>query len=150
MTRKIVKATHYGIWRRGNIELPCYVLESGQRVISTRGIAKSLGMSDTGVQTPRLLASKSLKPFITNDLISEYKNPVVFETHLGSVGHGHDAKLLIKICNVVLDARSSGVLHYNHVNVAEQCEQIVRAFAMVGIEAIIDEVTGYQKVRECA
>jgi len=33
------------------------------------------------------------------------------------------------------------------VNIADQCEILVRGFARVGIIALVDEATGYQKDR---
>src|SRR5262245_34382099 len=42
------KASHAGILRIDSAELPCYVLEGGERVLSTRGIMKSLGRTWRG------------------------------------------------------------------------------------------------------
>jgi hypothetical protein len=33
-------------------------------------------------------------------------------------------------------------------HIAKQCELLVRAFARVGIVALVDEVTGYQEIRD--
>src|SRR5947209_1963627 len=42
------RATHSGVLKIGDAEIPCYVLENGERVLSTRGIMKSLGRTWRG------------------------------------------------------------------------------------------------------
>lgn len=40
---KIVKATHEGVLRIGDFEIPCYNLENGERVLSRIGVIKAIG-----------------------------------------------------------------------------------------------------------
>ena len=42
------KATHQGKMLVGDIELDCYVLEDGRRVIHKRGMAKALNLKSAG------------------------------------------------------------------------------------------------------
>ena len=60
---------------------------------------------------------------------------------------GSEATLLIEICDRYLDARAQNLLKSNQAHLARQAETIVRSCAKVGIIALIDEATGYQKVR---
>lgn len=52
------------------------------------------------------------------------------------------------MCDAVLSARDEGVLQKQQLHIARASEILMRSFAKVGIIALIDEVTGYQKVRE--
>jgi len=60
---------------------------------------------------------------------------------------GYEATILADICDAVLAARDAGVLTGKQLAVAKQCEILTRAFAKVGIIALVDEATGYQKIR---
>ena len=42
------KASHFGTIAVGNIEIPCFVLEDGRRVISGRGLTTAVGMKGRG------------------------------------------------------------------------------------------------------
>ncbi len=66
----------------------------------------------------------------------------------GKVAVGYEATMLPEICDALLTARQKGVLTPKQLEIAEQCEMLTRAFAKVGIIALIDEVTGYQEVRD--
>src|SRR4051794_29140767 len=62
------KATHSGILKIGDAEIPCYVLENGERILSTRGIMKSLGRTwrgrkYAGTELPVFLEANNIKPF---------------------------------------------------------------------------------------
>src|SRR5690349_9459408 len=63
-------ATHTGVLRVGDVEIDCYVLENGERILSTRGVMRSLGRSwrgrkHPGTQLPVFLEAKNLYPFIS-------------------------------------------------------------------------------------
>ena len=51
------------------------------------------------------------------------------------------------VCDVYLDARKAGVLTESQERVAAQAELLIRGFARVGIVALVDEATGYQRDR---
>jgi len=73
--------------------------------------------------------------------------PVKFKTPAGNVAYGYEATVLADICEAVLAARRGGHLMKQQEHIAAQCEILVRGFARVGIIALIDEVTGYQRDR---
>jgi P63C domain len=60
---------------------------------------------------------------------------------------GYPATVLPDICDVVLAARKAGVLLKHQEHIADQCEILVRGFARVGIIALVDEATGFQRDR---
>jgi len=52
------------------------------------------------------------------------------------------------VCEAVLQARDAGALRSDQeLRYAQYCDVLIRAFAKVGIIALVDEVTGYQEVR---
>jgi len=136
----------------GDRELECYVLEGGKRVLSGRGMQEALGLGQAhGALLRDFTTQKSIIPFISNDLAMELKNPIRFirPGRGGVLATGFEDHLLPDLCDAILEARNSGVLKgKRQLEIAAQCEIVVRALSRVGISALIDEVTGYQEVRD--
>ncbi|WP_368750305.1 P63C domain-containing protein [Klebsiella aerogenes] len=134
----------------GDVEIQCYVLSTGERVLSQRGMASGLGMSTTA--TERLLnfvGGDRIKPFLNNDVLPLIETPIKFKhPGGGGVAFGYPATILADICDAVLEARKAGTLQKQQAHIAERAEILVRGFARVGIVALVDEATGYQKARE--
>ena len=153
----IAKATHDGEIPIGEAKIPCAVLEDGTRVLTQQGVLLAIGRARSakggqgasqGVdQLPAFLAAKNLKPFISKDLRAS-TTPIRFRLPSGGLAYGYDAGLLPKVCDVYLKAREQGELRGRQSLIAQQCEIIVRGLADVGIRALVDEATGYEKVRE--
>lgn len=143
----------------GDIEIPCYVLDDGTRVLSQRGLQLGIGMSTSGGSSgEQRLASFSVslaeKSKENNELSTRstalaerLKNPIRFNLG-GKVAHGYEATVLADLCDAILGARALGLLMKQQEHIAAQAEILVRGFARVGIIALIDEATGYQKDRE--
>lgn len=145
----VKKATHHGELQLGDVSLPCFVLEDGQRLISKRGMAEGLGsINARGNTLAAITRSKSLNPFIGQDLMMAVKNPIEFDDPWGHVAHGYPSDVLMELCNAVLECRRAGQLHHKQEDIARQCEILVLATSKVGILALIDEATGYQAVRD--
>jgi len=133
----------------GNISVPCHVLNDGSRVIAQREVIKAL----TGQERPsgsitRIIESDNLRPFINSDGIAKK----IIQYDLSGPGHqmsayGYEATLLVEVCEAFLRARDAGILTDGQKKIARAADIILRACAKVGIIALIDEATGYQKVR---
>jgi hypothetical protein len=153
MTKKIPKATHSGTLKIGKTEIPCYVLEDGQRILSTRGLLKSLGRTSmvskrSEGKYPVFLESRRLEPFIPKDLaVQGTLDAKPFKTDKGSKSKGYSADLLPTICEIYLKARDADVLLPNQLHIAKKCDILIRGFAKVGIIALVDEATGYESFR---
>lgn len=150
------KATHGSADRPlkiGDVAIPCYVLDDGTRVLSQRGLIAGIGMSagSTKGGDARPVAffeSEAMKPFEINNLTAMLRAPIQFRPqHGGRPAYGYPATILADVCETVLAARQAGKLPSRQSSIADQCEVLVRAFARVGIIALIDEATGYQKDR---
>lgn len=146
--KDLPQATHEGILTIGDAEIPCYVLEGGERVISTRGVMAALkrtwrGRKYTGTELPVFLEAKNLNPFISQELAAVLSE-VDFKTPRGARAEGFKAKLLPMLCETYLKARESNALTAPQLVVAMQAEILVRGLAQIGIIAMIDEATGFQ------
>ena len=137
----------------GNVAISCYVLEDKMRVLTQRGVFTAFdtrrgGHHKAGAELPRFLASKALAPHITGELRLALTTPILFTPPNGPIAHGYPATLLPDICDVILSARSAGDLIPRQLGLAERSEILLRGFARVGIIALVDEATGYQRIRE--
>ncbi len=154
----IKKATHGSPdhpLKIGDIEIPCYVLEDGTRVLSQRGLQTGIGMSIGGgskVGEQRVavfIESLGQKGADIKDLPARLRNPIRFTIPGGGrAAYGYEATVLADMCDAILSARQKGgILQPQQAHIAEQCEILVRGFARVGIIALVDEATGYQRDR---
>jgi len=134
------------------IEIACYVLENGKRVLYQRAMVNALGMSrgssgsTGGDRLAKFATQKAIKPFL-QDRLSAVTEPIKFRTPSGGLAYGYDATILADICEAVLKARDQGLLQKQQDHIAMRCEILIRGFARVGIIALVDEATGYQEFR---
>lgn len=153
----IPKASHSGILSIGNINIPCAVVKmpNGEvfRLLTQRGMLKALGRSPGSLQKqgdremPVFVTSENLKPFITNELIG-VGEPIQFRMANSQKALGYRAELLPMVCGVYLDAERTGKLLPQQQNLANVCHILQKAFSTVGLVSLVDEVCGYQKIRD--
>lgn len=140
--------------RIGEIEIPCYVLEDGRRVIVQGGMFLALDMKQgtagrgEGDRLAKFIGSKAVSPFIPEALEKVIRTPIHFGITGGRDAYGYEATILADLCEAVLDARTRGKLHYQQEHIAQRCEILIRGWARGGIIALVDEATGYQDIRE--
>lgn len=162
MENKVLKAK-YGSDKTplqlGELSIPCYVLEDGTRVFSGRGIQKILGSTAT--------SGKWLEKFVNSDEISPYlavkktgilsvldklSNPIKFYRNSAggsqSETYGYEVTLLIDICDAIISSSETG--KFNDKSIIKNANIIIRAVAKVGIIALVDEATGYDKEKKRA
>ncbi len=144
-------ASHEGELEIAGLNLPVAVTSDGTRLMISKAFMTALGRpwkgSYAGTELPNFIAAKNLLPFITREL-REVLAPIEFVNKTGQKAMGYRAELLPLVCDVYLDARKKGkVLTESQQRVAEQAEVLMRGFARVGIVALVDEATGYQRDR---
>lgn len=129
------------------INLPCHVLSNEKRVIAQREIIGLFTGNKKGGLDRYLMAS-NLQNFLPERLKNKSldQTMALFTTN-GLVAQAFEGEDVVDLCEMYLKARDAGVLQKNQQHLAAQAEVIVRSFAKVGIVALIDEATGYQKVR---
>ena len=165
----LVKVIATGTLKLGQFELDCAVIEGEDkkpiRVLSSRKFQKALDISSKnknglvyiettpendeknhGVSLPAFLASQTLRQFITQETMDHCKL-YKFKNAKGMTSHAYTAELLAEVCEVYLCARDAGVLLPHQLHIAERCDKLMRAFARVGLNALVDEATGYQAQR---
>ena len=139
--------------RLGDIEIPCYVLEDGTRLLSLTGLINALKISSGSTRSGdsrlvQFVESDSIRPHAKGQLVEALRQPIQFiPPHGGRSAYGYPATVLADIFEGVLAAREAGPLTASQQAIAKQCEVLVRGFARVGIIALVDEVTGYEKDR---
>lgn len=142
--------------RIGNVEIPAYVLSNGMRILSGRGLqgAFALGQKRGDILKnvlTGLLSKPGAKELAHSDLLEALANPIRFirPGRGGKLATGYEATVLADICDFILGARTKGMLKTKQGELlAEQAEILQRGFAKVGIIALVDEVTGYQEIRD--
>lgn len=155
MSKRIIK--YEGDLDLNGLIIPCYVLDDGTRVISGRAMQNALKITNDsnkseeqrpGGDLARFLSSKWFKSLINNELNLEHFSPLTCYKGEQKI-NGYEATTLVDLCNVMLDARKNGKTNTDRQKIiASQCEILIRAFAKVGIIALVDEATGYQFERE--
>ena len=156
--RAIPTALHRGELNIIDISVPCYVLDNGVRVIGRTSATEVLTGIRGGGALEKYIAVKALEPFISKDLVLERMVPFRLPEVEGlekSV-KGLPADLFIQICQGFVSALQS---HFRqdspHPRLTERQQQMamqaslfLSACANLGLEALIDEATGYQYERE--
>ena len=160
MSQKIRRATHTGELEIGALKIPCAVLDDGSRVLSENGITNAIFGSRSGYSKrrttklktegdslPLFLAPDRLRPFISPDLVDGPLKLIEYQQN-DRVVFGFSAELLPAICDVWLQARDAGALQAQQLDKAHKADILMRGLAHVGINALVDEATGYQEIRD--
>jgi len=145
------RATHRGMLNIGSIELPCFVLGDGRRVISGRGMTAAIGMKGRGQGAQRIVEHRTIKPFLGSDLSVAISEPILFvgaSPRGNAPSSGFEAVVLQELCEALLSARDAGALQTEQERrYAQFADILIRSFARIGIIALVDEATGYQRDR---
>lgn len=153
---EIFQATHRGYLKIGNeengiIEIPCAVLDNKKRIISQTGLFTAFNRPRKGEKRqeglPSIIGAKNLVEFV-NDEVLEKIQPIHYYHSNGTTSVGYDAELIPLVCELYLDAEEKGVLVSSQEKIVKHAKIIIRSLAKVGINALIDEATGYQYDRE--
>lgn len=154
-------ASHEGTFPLGTMEVSCAVLPNGKRLITQGTFLRALGRSrspkgGTGVLstvdgTPFFLQAEAFKPFINKDLL-ESTTPIFYRTKDGSKDVGYDAAILPMVAEVYLKYRDAaqlerGIVEMRYQKMVAAADVLIRGLAQVGIIALVDEATGYQRDR---
>lgn len=156
MTKQISRAVNQGPIKIGNLQISAAVLDNTERVISIRGLATYLGVKGGGAYweekkksskalLPEFVSAKYLQPYITDEVKELLTNTIVYTALNGQFAEGMKGKILPKICDVWIRALNGGGLNERQQQIAEKAYQLLSAFAEIGVTALIDEATGYQK-----
>ncbi|OFV95089.1 MAG: hypothetical protein A3H94_07075 [Acidobacteria bacterium RIFCSPLOWO2_02_FULL_60_20] len=136
--------------------IPCYVLDNGQRVVGRTSFTEMLTGIKGGGGLEKYLGVGPLKPFIDLGLALERMTPFRLPEVEGLERHvkGLPPDLLIDICQGFVCAleesnrpEPKARLTPRQAEMAIRASMFLVACAKVGLDALIDEVTGYQYER---
>lgn len=131
------------------IDADCYVLNDATRtpVISQRGMAKIIGLSERGNALPRFLNGKAMAEALGAELAAKFANPIKFQWQGGGAEqptsdiNGYDGAMLIDLCNGIVKAGAQLGKRYN--NVAKHASIVLAASAKSGIRGLVYALAGY-------
>jgi len=153
--RDLPKATHEGELIIGDKSIVCAVLEDGRRVINETSMFSVLDRSRTGRkpkkgnggELPAFLSANNLKSLVINSGING-THMIVFAGKTGKKCYGYEATIIPEICKIYLEAEELEILQQSQMPTVKRCKIILHSLASVGITALIDAATGFEKVRE--
>lgn len=144
-------ATHKGTLKLGELNIRCFVLDDGRRVISGRGMTEAIGMKGRGQGIARITGLKVINSFENNALAVAMQKPIRFlggSPKVGDPSDGFEATVLQDLCEALLQARDAQLLKTEHeIRYGQFADMLIRSFARVGIVALVDEATGFQGER---
>jgi hypothetical protein len=152
----VPKALHEGILHIGEASISCAVIEGPRRLLTQSDVMRVLGRArqakgrqyyDADVNMPAFLTAKNLKSFIPKDL-EVTSSQIEFRTTKGMRAFGYPASILPKICQVFIDADDADALAHSQTHIATKARILIRALVGVAMDALVDEATGYQDVRD--
>jgi hypothetical protein len=155
--RKLQKATHEGTLAIGSVNLRVAVLDDGTRVLNRAGVFRAFGRTRRGralskttrVQGfPSFIDAQNLQPYISAELSKELREFEYLSKSGKATRTGFKATILPEVCDVYLRAREDGALVKQQQHLAIASEIIVRSLSKVGIQALVDEASGYQEERD--
>lgn len=138
----------------GAIEIPCYVLADGTRVLAQRGLQGGIGLSLGGGKggarrIAELMVSLAEKGVDVRGLVARANSPIRFiPPHGGNPADGYEATILPDICAVLIDAHQQGKLGKFREHLAKRAAVLQHGWATIGIIGLVDEATGYQDFRQ--
>lgn len=128
----------------GQTQLPVFVLDNGDRVISRGGATRMLTSGKGGGNLEQYVNVEALKGYLPSDWsdqLIEFTIPqVVNRTVLGMT-----AETFLEICRAYVKALDEGNLKTSRqIEIAAKAAVFLAACSKVGLIALIDEATGYQ------
>jgi hypothetical protein len=157
----LLQTEYEGEFNIGATPISCAVLPNGKRLITQSAFLKALGRSrspkaGTGILStvdglPTFLQAEALKHFISDE-IKASTTPIFYRTKEGIKGVGYDAVLLQMVAEVYLKFRDDSLenkksIPKTYLHIFKASDILMRGLAKVGIIALVDEATGYQRDR---
>lgn len=130
----------------GEDELDCYVLDTKQRVISLGATVKAIANAESG-DLAKFIGVSSLNDYINKDLIlAELVEFSIPGTQFK--GKGLTTEHFELICRGYVQALYKGAsLTERQKEIAIKCAVLTAGLTRTGLDALIDEATGYQYER---
>lgn len=133
------RATHHGVWEKYGID--CYVLDDGRRVMSQSGVVRCItGGVSTG-SLSRYIDRVAEKGSLPEDL----SFPALSKN--GTRMLVREAKDVAAVAQLFVDAAIDGRLREDQRHLAKGASALLGGLAGIALDALVDEITGYQYER---
>jgi hypothetical protein len=150
-------AKYKGFLNIMDVDLPCYVLDTGERIIGRVAATEMLSGFPRQGDLEGYLRSQNLRPYIDKDLVVarmvSFSLPEVEQ--LGREVKGLPSDLMIEVCRGLVSALEASQkqppdvkLTPRQISMAIKASMFLVACAKVGLDALVDEATGYQAFRD--
>jgi len=145
-----VLASPFAQWRGqinlGGDPIDCYVLDTKQRVLALRSAVKAISEVDSG-NLGNYITSPTLKPFVNSELVlGELLEFSIPGTQFK--GRGLTTEHFELICRGYVQALyEKASLTDRQKEVAIKCAVLTAGLTRTGLDALVDEATGYQYER---
>lgn len=141
----------------GDKVLPCAVLDDNTRILTATSVFEAFDRPRKGKSSesyrvdlmPSFINANNLQPFVDEQLTA-WTKLIEYKDLKGNKRQGYNARILRGLCKVYIDARKAGALLKSQERFADIAEIILYALSDVGIVALVDEATGYDKVKNRA
>lgn len=153
MTEHLPRVIASGVLEVFN-DLPCYVLDDGQRIFKLSNLTKALRGKEHGKFGNYLAASNIQKHLparivpLSDEIHDRVPQGVVEFTHNNKTEKGYNSEDFMDVCIAFIEAGHSEELSDVQKEILVNANRYIMACAKVGITALIDEATGYQNLRE--
>lgn len=138
----------------GEITIECYVLQDKRRVLRSSDVQRAIGLAEGGsmvagrTRLSQFASGERISKFLDPKAFAAFSDPIKIKKPNGQEVLAFEAERFPELCQAVVEAARFGVLQDQQLFVAHQCEVILAALQRIGIIALVDEATGFQKFRE--
>lgn len=137
------------------MKIECYVLNTGQRIFVSSAFLSALyiqnGQKSHRTRMKDFLARIAINTSLNKELATGLADEIRFRRpgKGGSPAVGFRAELLPAICAaIVYQGQTSTSFSIQYFETITRATKLMEAFSTVGIIALVDEVTGYEKIRK--
>lgn len=126
-----------GMLRLGSAELPCAMLSTGQAVLTKRAVLRALSGGPDNAhlerQAERIYAKRGMNPV---------GPAIVFSMLQGGTAHGFEARVLVDLCDALVDLKLDGKLHPKQEPALARARIILSALGRAAIETMVADACG--------
>lgn len=131
----------------GHMEIPCYVLDDGRRVISRTGATDVLTDKLGKGNLESYIRVEPLRGYMPDNLIEQMLE-FNLDGVVNKVVRGMSAEVFLELCQAYVRALEDGALQTQRQKaIAYKAAIFLASVAKVGLLSLIDEATGYQYER---
>ena len=139
-------ARFHGRIALGGVQVDCYVLRAGDRILDLRTVLKCLRLEERNWESDPS-DSAALRSLVEKHPVLKRSSAFPLRQDDLTAAGGITPRGVLDICRAFVIAMAEGELTTQQSKTAVQCAKILSACAEVGLTALIDESTGYLHYR---